>query len=362
MSIESLKPKIERTPESEKEIFDRVTEHSRKFDKEIAITPFYTPEAIKEPWQVREWKIDDTTIKAIGVMHVPETFLEYRDQIEKGIEESDVIVNEFAPEALGYYDKTMAEQLKSVKSKYNENYNLEQLRQAYIKFERPYNIGVFHHEIELLAAKYGKDMAVIDPDVIKCPEGLDEYLYASAAEEIKKKKVTLGRLGLFTGAGSLAVASLINFFEKLSSSKKISRRTFLKTSLMAGAASAMAAATPKIIEAPPETSYKKYKEIDEKSGSDKLTTLRDPKIAESLQRLSEMGYKKITFIYGAGHLNSVEKYLKNPNEARKKLAENKEIIERNNPDSFRIYSLSPGKNTSEKFVASEDIIWKRKNK
>jgi len=54
-----------------------------------------------ERWQTREWKIGDTIIQAIGVNHVPETFLEFRQEIEQAIQESDVVVNEFAPEALG---------------------------------------------------------------------------------------------------------------------------------------------------------------------------------------------------------------------------------------------------------------------
>jgi len=354
--MEQLINPAEKGPENE--IFERVAEHSREFDKHTAENRVFLPEEIQEAWQVKEWKIGDTVIQAIGVSHVPETFLEFRKEIEKAIQESDVVVNEFAPEALGLYDKTSSHRLKSIKSRFNENYDLEDLRQAYLKFERPWNIGVFHHEIELLAAKYGKDMALADLSLSKNPEALlqDCYLYAYGAEQIEENKAKLKRLGLYTGAAALGVAGLNNLIDELR--RPMSRRKFLKMGLVAGAA-AIAGATPKIIETPPRTAIEKLSKIQSGSEQYLLMMLRDPKLADSLRKLSESGYKKIAFIYGANHLKRVEEYLNNPEKCAEELSAHQELIERNNPDAFRIYRLSPGENNSERFVASKEMIWKR---
>ena len=68
-----------------KDVFEKVSEHSIKFDKEITETRVYSKEEVRERWQTREWKIGDTIIQAIGVSHVPETFLEFRQEIEQAI-------------------------------------------------------------------------------------------------------------------------------------------------------------------------------------------------------------------------------------------------------------------------------------
>jgi len=329
-------------------IVERITEHSRKFDKEIGETRAYPAEKIKEAWQKREWKIGDTTIQAIGVSHVPETFLEFRQEIEKAIQESDVVVNEFAPEALGFYEKTSAIRLKSIKSRFNEGYHLEQLRQSYMKYERPWTVGLFHHEIELLAAKHGKDMALADLTLSRDPEEL--------LQQVAENEAMLKRVGLYTGAVALGISGLGGFISELK--KPVSRRKFLKLGLMASAV-AIAGVTPKIMETPPKTAVEKSMEIRGKSDDEQLEMLRDPKLADALQQLAKAGYKKIAFIYGAGHLERVEEYLNNPEKGAKELADGKEVIERNNPDAFRVYRISDGDNHSERFVASEKKVWKR---
>jgi len=352
----------------EEDIFERVTKHSREFDKQIRESRGYTEKEIREAWRVEEWKVADTTIKAIGVIHAPETFLEFRNEIEKAIQESDIVVNEFTPEALGLYDKRQAPRLMAVKSKFNENYNLEQLRQAYLKFERPWNIGVFHHEIELLAAKYNKDMACVDLINNKNPESLlqDSYLYAFGAEEVEERKAVLKRLGLYGTSAALGLAGLSSLLSELK--EPMTRRKFLKIGLL-GAAAVIAGVTPKITETPPRTALdKEILEVQKdeeaqkaqgKSERDLISSLRDPQIADSLKKLSESGYKKILFIYGRRHLKPVKEYLDNPEKCRRELSTHKKVIERYNPDTFRIYRLSPGENNSERFVASKEMIWKR---
>ena len=127
-----------------------------------------------------------------------------------------------------------------------------------------------------------------------------------------------------------------------------------------GAAGAILGITPKITETPPKKAEKKALEEQGYESEDKLMIrLRDPKLANSLRKLSELGYKKIAFVYGIGHLKHVKYYLNNPDSAEWELSTHKDVIERNNPDAFRIYRSSPGENNSEKFVASEKMVWKR---
>jgi hypothetical protein len=179
----------------EKNVFKNVAEHSRIFDNKIAETHTFSPEEIKQAWQTREWKIGDTTIKAIGVIHAPETFLEFRTEIENAIQESDIVMNEFAPKAIGLYDTTSATRLKKIKSKFNEYYDLEQLRQAYIKFERPWNLGLFHHEVELLAAKHNKDMATANLRYSKSPRSIiARRLFVCLWSGTNRKKQTIVRI------------------------------------------------------------------------------------------------------------------------------------------------------------------------
>ncbi len=350
----------------DRDIFERITNHSREFDKQISETRACSPEEVREAWQVKEWRIGDTTIKAIGVLHIPETFLEFRQEIEKAIQESDVVVNEFAPEALGFYDKTAAPRLQSIKSRFNENYNLEQLRQEYLKKERYFNIGLFHHEIELLAVKYDKNMALADLIWSKNVEEQlqDSYLYAYEAEQTSKIIAKLKKAGIYAGATFMGVMSLGNFLENFfrKSEPKMSRRNFLKLGLMASASTALASIGPKMISTPPQTTLKNEKEGIVQSGYDyELAMLRDPILADSLQQLAKLDYKKIAFIYGTAHLKIVEEYLNNLEMASKQITANKDVIERNNSNVFRIYQLSPGNNTSEKFVASKEKVWKLKN-
>lgn len=55
----------------------------------------------------------------------------------------------------------------------------------------------------------------------------------------------------------------------------------------------------------------------------------------------------------------MEEYLSTPKKGASELATSQEVIERNNPDAFRVYRLSEGENSSDKFVVSEKKVWKR---
>ena len=76
---------MEKSEIKREEITKRVEENSRKLDKETAGNRFYLPEEIKKWWKRKKWKIKNCKIEAIGVCHVPETFLEYREEIETAI-------------------------------------------------------------------------------------------------------------------------------------------------------------------------------------------------------------------------------------------------------------------------------------
>ncbi|NTW45874.1 MAG: TraB/GumN family protein [Candidatus Moranbacteria bacterium] len=331
------------------DFFGRIEEHSRAFDRETADTRKRSRDEIREHWRETEWKIGDTTVHAIGVMHVPETFLEYRKEIENAIKESDIVVNEFAPEALGLYDKESVPHLQRTASLFNEHYNLEQLRQIYLKNEREWNTGMFHHEIELLTAKYDKDMALMDLNMTKDCEDLlqGSSLYAHAAEQSDENAATLKKLGLYAGAAASVAGAVAQ--------KPMSRRKFLRLALL-GTGATIAGITPKLTETPPQTAIKKEMSMEDKRVG---MVLRDLQIADSLQRLAGLGYKNITFIYGVGHLSGVGKHLHNPEEFRNMLDEKKEQLHACNSDAFRIYRLADGENTSEKFVASDKKVWKR---
>jgi len=343
------------------EIFERISKHSVLFDREILETRMYTPEQVKEAWIIKEWKIGDATVRAIGVKHVPETFLEFRKQIEGVIAESDVIMNEFAPEALGFYDESAAPRLKETKSAYNDHYNLEQLREAYLKYERQWNIGVFHHEIELLVAKYGKEMALADLTMSKNVDAAlqGEYIFAYGAEEIAEQSADMKREGLYAASIAAGIAGAASFVRALH--KPMTRRQFLKLGLVAGAA-AVIASTPLLTETAPRTALKKeekFEERKEEPDERQMEHLRDPYLAESLWRLAAAGYKNIAFIYGREHLVPVEHYLKNPEESTHELVGAKKLIERENPDAYRVYRLKDGENHSERFTASPHKVWDR---
>ncbi|MDR3559549.1 MAG: twin-arginine translocation signal domain-containing protein [Candidatus Pacebacteria bacterium] len=351
---------IKYQPEMQKEdISKRVTENSKKLDAEIRQNPRYSEEEIKKSWKEEEWQIGDMTIKAIGVCHVPETFLEFRTQIEEAIKESDLVVNEFSPEALGFYDRPQTDKLKGIESRFNKDYNLEQLRQTYIQHERESGAGIFHHEVELLAAKYGKDLACVDPTGAESPEQALQsfYIYQKWAEQGAEERKFLEQLGLLGVAAALGAAGA-----ETKINKSMTRRSFLKKAALFGAAATVAAVTPKITKVsltPKEKLYSNDSAMDK--NEDSLQNLRNPWIAESLRRLSQMGYKKVAFIYGVGHLKWIKKFLDDQWLCEEVLRESEGLIDKNklNSYAFQIFHLSPGQNNSEKFVASEKMVWKR---
>jgi len=368
------RPEKEEKEKISKEIFERITKHSQELDKEITQDPLFSKEEIEKNWRKEEWQIGETKIEAIGVVHVPEIFLYKREEIEKTIQESDIVVSEFTPEALGMYDKTQDKHLKNIKSRFNEHYNLAELRKAYLRFEnsKVLRSGVFYHEIELLTAKYGKDLACFDFEWSQTPERLlqDHFIYAKAAEELADLKARFKKTGLYGGTFITGLAGLAGLLKDLKLKKPISRRTFLKMGLV-GVAGLVVGVTPEITKTPPKKAEKIAKEEAEKEAEkikrgeitkrQLFDILRNLSTADSLSKLPELGYKKITLIYGVNHLKEIKWALDNPEKRKEFLfsPEIQQLIKKHNPDYFKIFKLSPGKNHSEKFVASKDLVWKR---
>ena len=349
-------PLVKRNNPEQDEIFDRISQHSCEYDKEADKGRTYSQKEIREAWRVEEWKVGDTVIKAIGVCHVPETFLVFRQQIEEAIKDSDLVINEFTPEASGYYDISKKDRFKKIPAKMNPDYNLEQLRQAFIHYGASSGVGSFQHEVELLSAKFGKDMACIDlmmrdPEI----ELQDSFVYYRMAAKLEGRRDFLKQLAISAVAGSAEIAGLCDFLNKLST-KNLSRRNFLKSAgLMAGGLAAFMAA-PKLF---------KHSEISSQMGDNevekffKSQDLRDIIIADNLKKLSGMGYKKIVMIYGVDHLKPVKEFLDSPLDLGQQKDENQKMINQINNDSLRIYRLAEGDNQSECFVASKKKKWQR---
>lgn len=347
--------------ESKEAVFQKVTEHSIEFDNEIKENPLYTQEEIEDSFKVENWRFDKTEVVAVGVSHVPETFLYFRDEIEESIKNSDIIINEFAPEAQGIYSRGQIERLKKIKSKYNENYDLEQLRQIYLKYERIFNMGVFHHEIELLAAKYGKEMATADVRWSKNTEDIlqDIYFTSKIAEENDQKIANLKKLGLYEGSIVLTLYGLSKFIKDFK--KPISRRSFLEGMFLSGTGLAVAASADKLVETPSQTTMEKVEKED--INFNKMMMIeraRNLKLARSIRELSLRGYNKIAFIYGVNHLDYVKKYLDDIDGLYIGHKEEDDLINETNKDSFKIYELVEGENDSEMFKASDKMKWNRK--
>lgn len=337
---------------------ERVTANSVNFDKETSASRMYSGEEVSEHWEVRTWNIGDTEVTAIGVMHVPETFLEFRAEIETVIENSDVVVNEFAPEALGFYDDSKAQEFSDIDSKFNDNYTLEELRQKFLAHERSWNLGTFHHEIELLAAKFNKDMVVMDMlhsrEVQDALQHSDIYAEAKSKSDIHMEGVIDN--ALYTAAGMAALYAFLSDYEK-----PMTRRGFLKKLGVTGVSAALAGAA--IMETT-SASHDKSDSItlEEFNNDIKKDLLRDLMLADGLTRLADQGYKKVAFIYGAQHLQAVEENLGKLQymDIEGMRAE----IAKVNSDSYKIFRQSTGDNptTPKRFVASDRKVWKRINK
>lgn len=358
--METFETKRPAAFENRESVFDKISRHSEEFDSEIARTRIYPEKEIEGVFRQEEWKVGEGEIKAIGVMHVPETFLSFRPEIERAIGESDLVVNEFAPEALGMYSHSQREKLGKARSRFNGDYDLEQLRQEYLKCEREIGIGTFHHEIELLAAKYGKDMACIDLTATQDPEQALQkfYLYQEQAEKTAKSKQLFQQFGLFGMAAGIGW-SATRIKGGKEGEPKMTRRAFIKKMAVLGTAGAIAAATPGLTKVSLTPKEKLHEEIDDSKDA-LVQDLRNAYLAEALRRLTELGYGKVAFVYGVRHLESVKKYLDDPDSARKKLTENEGLVNSVNGDPFRVFELSPGENDSERFTASENLVWKRK--
>lgn len=367
----------EQKGESQEQIERTVGSHLNKIVEEAEKNPIYTQGEVEKAWQKRVWKIGESEVVALGVLHVPETLVYYLKDIDEAIKESSIVLTEFAPEALGIYDSSTKEKLENIKSVFNPNYNLEELRQIYLKKERISGMGVFHHAIELIAAKYGKPIAI--DDLTWSRDQVDffqnSYLYARWAEEIKKREAETNQLIASTAGTVLAGTALFDFFnnflkyflnkEESSMSQEessMSRREFLKKAAIVGAGAAIASLGPKIFKSPPEMAEEKSTEgqtLESLIEEQRIQILRDAKIADTLEQLSKK-YEKIVIIYGSAHLDRIEYFLNNPEERRSVLEEGRGLIEKYNPDSFRIYTLQDGQNTSDESipVASKNIVWK----
>ncbi len=352
-------------PELREEIFRRVTDNSKKFDEEIKSSRIAQEKEVEKEWTVQNWKIDDTEVMAIGVSHVAETFLNHREEIERSIAESDIVVNEFNPEAQGFYDQSSASRLAKTKSKFNPKYNLEELRQEYLEVERISGIGTFHHEVELLTAKHQKDLAGIDlglnEDVEDALQG--STLYSKMANSIEEKRTTLKRLGLFAGGTATTLLGIGSFMKGLSEKSKekgkISRRKFLGSMAALAGAAAMTSA-PNIVKPEVVDTKESLEAFNQDYGTG---VWRNAHIAEGLTKLAkEKGYKKITFIYGHDHLEPVKEYLDNPRKIEKDVELSKDEVNARYPDHVRIYKLAPGTNNSDRFTASENVVWERIDK
>jgi hypothetical protein len=347
----------EDSPERESaEIIERVTEHSREWDRKIAkSTPEVDIQRAEQAFVAQTWRIGNSEIRAIGVEHLPETFLVARKEIERAIGEADIVVNEFAPEALGFYQDSQIDE----------------------EVERRLGMGSFHHEIELLAASHGKDMAAIDlthgksygePEV--SATDMASVPFPSQHDSVEYKHML--RSGLKEGGQALAAAILATwglapFLHWVSNGeRKMSRRDFIKGLGLTAASVAIghsalsnfsrdrgkpiapAAAPPNFTD--PSSVEKKDEQIE---------YLRDPIIADSLRRLSRDGYRKVVLIYGANHLPKVKRYLDEPQECEEELSSYKDLIDQYNPDRYKIFRLAPGENHSERFVASRKMVWQR---
>jgi hypothetical protein len=357
MNFEQLGGQTERS--SRAEIAERVTAHAEEFDAEIAANRWFSKEEVAEAWQVREWQIGETSVTAIGVSHVPETMVDYREEIERAIAESDIVVNEYAPEAIGMYSESAGDRLAAIPSNVNEELSLDDVREAYVKNERFWNNGQFQHEVELLAAKYGKDMAVAD---LSFPHDLEAFLQNNhlgthGAEKIAQQEARLQQAGLLTGAAAASAVGIKAFLSELKKQKPMSRRAFLKGGLAAGVAAGAAVAGLNS-DGPEQKAYRDGYEEDTQH-DDQSNALRDPALAKALQQLSEQGYKKVAFIYGTLHLQEVEGYLNSPEMIDAAFEQNQEFLDKHHPDWFRIYRQVPGENDSEKFVADKNMVWDR---
>ncbi|GIW65299.1 MAG: hypothetical protein KatS3mg093_278 [Candidatus Parcubacteria bacterium] len=234
---------------------------------------------------------------------------------------------------------------------------MQQLLDAYLKFERQSNQGIFHHEIELLIAKYNKKMAVIDLNAKNAEQALqNEEYFINLQEELDKNKKILQELGLDITAITMIIGGLENFLKEFK--KPISRRKFLKLGLIAGGATILGINNQEIIKKSSKTSN----DNDVKNQLKEqlmLENLRNIVIVDSLKKLSAIGYKNITIIYGSKHLNNIEYYLNKESEVDYILKVNKQLIEKYNPDYFKIYELKDGINDSIKFTASKNKVWER---
>lgn len=350
-------PTVENMPS----VSRRVRDHSSEFDHDSESHRKFSREQIRSNWETRRWKVGDAEVNAIGSMHVPETFLEFREQIESAIRESDVVIVEYAPEAQGMYDRDTAKRLSTIPSPSNSALDLEQVRQAAVGRERKWNIGLFHHELELLAAEYGKDLACADLNFSRDPENYlkESEMDQQAAEEDAEAAAKLKQIGLY-GAAAAAGASALRMGSHTESSSNMSRRNFLRLGLLAGAG-LIFGVTPKLTEAPRASDRKQdAPTTGEINDEMRWNALRDAHIADALHRLSDAGYKKIALIYGTAHIKFIEKNLEHREKSIRVMEAGKPLVDRRNPDSFRVYGLADGNNDSEKFVADPHKVWRRK--
>ncbi len=265
-------------------------------------------------------------IDFVGVTHEPETLLEYRDQIESAILNSDLVVLERSPDAMGTGDLSPSE-----------------LAEGGINM---FGGEIFYKELERLAAKHGKRILHIDPMKTVPLEGGKYYDIPldRSDQEIKGLHSKVGIAGV-TPAVALTVKGIVGDIRKLikeglpqedkneSDSSAVSRRTFLKGAVYAGAVATGANA---IING---TNVGYYKGVP-KTILHGTQDYRDVIAADSVDQLEQSFTKSINvaMIYGAAHKAGIRTYLENPNLRKAKRELYGELDEVANPE-IRLYEF-----------------------
>lgn len=212
-------------PESWGELGEKVDAYVQTHLAQIAADRKVSKLDTWRDWKEVNWPVNEAKVHGVGVAHVPETLLDYRDRLEHAIADAEVVVTEFAPEAAGFYEPVTKLDNHNVADKPVLQDKLDQ----YVRDERNKNIGIFHHDIELLAAKYNKPLVCADVSYSRTPE---EYFMAADSEQI----ADLGgaHTGVLKGAETVAAAAAVL-------PKKFSRRSFLRVAVPAAAGLAVAA-------------------------------------------------------------------------------------------------------------------------
>lgn len=268
----------------------------------------------------REASVQGQSVRLLGVVHVPETLLQYRDRIEHSIANSSALVLEGAPEISGLYAAAFEQEIEQtfVQKGHTEREAKEWYRTNVLE-----NAGlVFFHEMEQLAKKYGVPVVVADPysgpDRMKklVTEGLDEE---TDALRLRAAKMENG-IALAWGGSLLAgLAFLGQSFHRREQARvrghvnaQLSRRSFLTGS---AALAATAALTPTTYSIEQETealpSYNSAITDLAGYGFDDYRNIETLRAFEGFAD-SHRSQKPVTWIYGDRHVPALERYMRYP--------------------------------------------------